>query len=334
MEKRESNIDYEFLLRCLQSPADNELQQALTSWLQQASENSRIWQELTTLWELSGTAVAWDGIDVTGATKRFSDRLAQLHGYTMPFFRLRWLYLTAAACLVMIMVAIGFWPAKRQYQSAQWVTKATQENIDSVLLPDHSKVYLNRYAVIRYPIAFGASATREMTLDTGEAFFEVAGNPTQAFIVHSGNATVRVLGTSFNMRVSKANVVVTVVSGKVLLQGAGNQGMVLDAGWEGLLDPGVDTIGKRKADPNISAWKTGRLIFQDAAITTVFRELSRYYRRSIIYVNPKPIKLTSSFNVREEKLEDVLELLSAVLGDISYEYRGDTIYVRHRKIKI
>src|SRR5690625_7625236 len=57
---------------------------------------------------------------------------------------------------------------------------------------------VNSAATIRFPKRFQTDA-REIYLD-GEAYFEVAPNPDQPFIVHIGDVEVEVLGPEFNVR--------------------------------------------------------------------------------------------------------------------------------------
>lgn len=66
-----------------------------------------------------------------------------------------------------------------------------------VILPDHSKVWLNALSSITYPIHFIGNE-REVKI-SGEAYFEVAHNAKMPFKVHAGSQVVEVLGTHFNV---------------------------------------------------------------------------------------------------------------------------------------
>ncbi|HEU4555549.1 MAG TPA: FecR family protein, partial [Chitinophaga sp.] len=70
-------------------------------------------------------------------------------------------------------------------------------NMYSITLADGSVVHLNSATILRFPFAF-TGAKREVFVD-GEAFFNVAPNAHQPFIVHSRRKDVQVLGTSFNI---------------------------------------------------------------------------------------------------------------------------------------
>lgn len=82
---------------------------------------------------------------------------------------------------------------------AYQVITAPKGRMKQVLLPDNTLVQLNAGSTIRCPVKFDA-AKREVTLLTGEAFFEVKHDATKPFLVHTAGLTTQVLGTSFNIK--------------------------------------------------------------------------------------------------------------------------------------
>src|SRR5690606_20057056 len=70
----------------------------------------------------------------------------------------------------------------------------------NLTLPDGSRVWLNAASSIRYPTAF--PGTERHVEITGEAYFEVVGNPDKPFRVSLDDTTsITVLGTRFNVHV-------------------------------------------------------------------------------------------------------------------------------------
>ncbi len=119
----------------------------------------------------------------------------------------RWLSLRWAAVAAVIIVAV--------WGTALWLFPSSenrmqnlvmQENMEKATLvktlEDGSVVYLAGESSIQYPEHF-ALDKREVNL-RGEAFFDVAGNPEQAFTVETEKVRVEVLGTAFDVR-SKEN---------------------------------------------------------------------------------------------------------------------------------
>ena len=79
----------------------------------------------------------------------------------------------------------------------EWATLVVPAAKDySINLSDGTKVWLNAASSLRFPVQFGKEQAREVYL-SGEAYFEVAKNQKQEFIVHTNSADIHVHGTSF-----------------------------------------------------------------------------------------------------------------------------------------
>lgn len=80
-----------------------------------------------------------------------------------------------------------------------------------LVLADGTKVWLNAGSQLRFPREFQDRDSREVHLD-GEAFFKVTSKDDQPFIVHTEEISIKVTGTSFNLRAySTDNVTETTV---------------------------------------------------------------------------------------------------------------------------
>lgn len=88
--------------------------------------------------------------------------------------------------------------------------------VKKITLPDGSMVWVNAMSSLRVPESFG-KPTRALYLDEGEAYFEVAHDPSKPFVVHSRSLSTRVLGTAFNVNAYQrlGSISVTVTHGKV-----------------------------------------------------------------------------------------------------------------------
>lgn len=136
-----------------------------------------------------------------------------------------WQGAVAAAMLVMGLAIGGWWQLRNEKKPEVPITTVVMTVRDnppgmkSVLrMGDGTVIHLNANSRLTHPERF-ATDQREVWLE-GEAFFEVAHDPTRPFTVHSGDLSTTVLGTSFNMRAGKTDEekwAVSLVTGKVVV---------------------------------------------------------------------------------------------------------------------
>lgn len=162
-----------------------------------------------------------------------------------------------------------------------------------VRLPDKSNIWINAGSRLIFPPEFDPDK-REVYL-TGEAFFDVTGNPDQPFFVNTSTVSVKVLGTKFNVSSYPEDVeVVTVLQeGKV---------EVLDAGASSLLQTmkaelrpnQMARFNKNSGQLDVldtdhelfTAWKEGILRFEQQRIDQMISKVERYYNIRIILKDP------------------------------------------------
>src|SRR5690606_27690146 len=68
----------------------------------------------------------------------------------------------------------------------------------NIVLSDGSKVHLNSGSTLTYPVKFSKGSPRRVTL-IGEAFFDVAHDENDKFIVNTEKLKIQVYGTKFNV---------------------------------------------------------------------------------------------------------------------------------------
>src|SRR5688572_4479138 len=126
---------------------------------------------------------------------------------SVPLFRTFWRY-AAAITLLAILIGVYFYSNSTEIVRVQ--TKYAESK--TVRLPDQSTVKLNAGSFFTYDAASWEDA-RTVELH-GEAFFEVKKNGAP-FTVTTSNASVHVLGTTFNVRSRDDNTEVICLTGKV-----------------------------------------------------------------------------------------------------------------------
>lgn len=232
----------------------------------------------------------------------------------------------AACAAVTVIVALFFTNQFKQKELparlASFEKKQNSKGIKSTIqLADGSKIWLNADSKIQYPALFEGN-TREVYLD-GEAFFEVAKNPKKPFIIHLANGTVRVLGTSFNIRAydNEKTVETSVATGKVaFIPKYRNDGKKQDTVFLTTNNKVSYTYSAEKinVEPTIAtddkAWTEGKMIFKAMSLLDIATELERNFGKKVVFTDDiaKEYILTGSF--QNNSLEEVMFYLSKTKG--------------------
>lgn len=176
-------------------------------------------------------------------------------------------------------------------------------------LPDGSKVWLNAASSLKFPTAF-MGKERRVEL-SGEAYFEVARNASQPFFVSVNNASIAVLGTSFNVMAyaDEAAMRTTLLEGAVKVSQA-NASSLLKPGEQSLLEPNGKMEVIEKADVSLAvAWKNGLTSFKSADIKTIMRQVERWYDVEVVYSGAIPARSFTGDIPRDANLSELLRLL-------------------------
>lgn len=294
-------------------------------WINSSEENAKYFQKIKFLWEEAARdnqkirinkEEAW--VKIHKGISQKKEPLPRDPGQLHYLFR----RIAAAAILIISIGAIALiLKFQDRTKEINWVNEIASAEKKEVILPDDSRVWLNKNATLQYPEKF-KGGTRSVIL-SGEAFFEVDKQKSQPFVIRTNNSWVEVLGTSFNVNAeaSAPRVIVSVVSGKVALFDSTRKDnrILLEAGDQGIFMKEGGTLNKERiVDRNFLAWKTGVLVFINAPIEHVCQELSRHFDQQIEIIPTPELsdkKLTATYDNKD--LDDILRIIELTL-DIGY----------------
>ncbi len=178
-------------------------------------------------------------------------------------------------------------------------------------LSDGTLVWLNSETVIKYPVSFPENI-RDVYVQ-GEAYFEVTPNKNAPFVVHTSNMTVNVLGTGFNVRdySDENRTVTTLVHGQVGIQRPNDtREFVLQPSEQAIFSETGSAISSVDVQ-QFTAWKEGRIYYEDNTLEDIFADLSRWYNISVDYENEDLKSLRFSIDVRKyNKFSEILEIIN------------------------
>lgn len=208
-----------------------------------------------------------------------------------------------------------------------------------IILPDQTKVWLNSASSLKYPMQF-TDKERRVEL-TGEAYFEVNSQETESgrkipFLVETGEQTIEVLGTHFNVNsyADEGPIKTTLLEGSVRVfingtdernqLGEANRGVLLKPNQQAVFKDGAWDVVNTSSDESI-AWKEGYFSFYEADLASVMRQLARWYDVDVIYESTIPKGTYSGKVYRNMDLTKVLDILT--YAEVKFKIVGKTIII-------
>ncbi len=293
----------------------------LEKWADSTKENALLQTQLEDNWKMSKTALPPITVDAKKDFQGFKKRMQQhrkasnedtKEAIIRPMNRRRnWLAI-AAAIAIPLMAAT--WLFLQSPTTSMTIAQTTTGETKVIQLADGTKVTLNENTTFEYPATF-AAADRQVQL-TGEAFFEVAKDAARPFQVHTAKASVKVLGTIFNVRSidTESNIQVSVEEGKVQFSSTiTGTGVILTAGETGIYDLEANNITENKVNhKNASAWKTKSLSYKDVPLKTIIADLERLFKIKVNVTNSSMLTCRISAYFPEATPKIVLDYIVTV----------------------
>lgn len=263
------DIAADWLQRLQTSPSDEALVTQWTEWCRQDPQNLAAFEQIEAVWGALDTPKIRSLLQSPPQRTRIASRPA-----------------IATLAAGVMLAAITAFVLMRTGDGTVLSTKIAEH--DSRTLADGSHVDLGAKTQI---VARYTDTERKISVQSGEAFFEVAKDSRRPFIVDSGKIRITALGTAFSVRQLSDRTFVTVTEGKVsvsslpgLRGGKPKDARTLSPGQQSLFDEADGAFKLANVDPrNAIAWRNGILKFVNEPLSSVVEDINRY--------SPRPIRL-------------------------------------------
>lgn len=224
-----------------------------------------------------------------------------------------------AAVLVPVLVAGVFalmlaHEKSERYDSRLCVATGDRERA-TVTLPDGTDVCLNAGSRLWYSPDFTTDSVRAVSF-AGEAYFDVAKDAEHPFQILLGDLTVRVLGTSFNVRALDGDSAVTValVEGVVQLMAPGEK-LTLDAGSVARYDRGDNVFEIKDHGCHLATgWMRHQKSYDNVSPDSLIYMLERDYEIELSAEAKSHIDDAFTGTLPDDNLNEALTILSEVYG--------------------
>ena len=280
------------------------LDRQFQAWLAKDGTHGEEYALCEIIWEVSGEAA-----HQVPEPRRLPHAAASLH--------------RRAAALAIAATAAGlviwFWPSATQ----TWATAPGEQR--TLLLEDGSSVTLNTRT--RIAVRF-THREREIVLQGGEAYFDVARDSSRPFTVRTSLGSAHAVGTRFNVYLADRRLAVTTEEGRVLVANAAtNSGVLVEAGRQAELRPGMPRAIVEPADLTATLnWLTRRLEVDDEPLGSVLEDFSRYTTTPIRADTPAIAALRVSAVLRTGDVAALEATLKGAFG-LTLERRGSELVV-------
>lgn len=149
-----------------------------------------------------------------------------------------------------------------------------------IMLEDSTRVWLNSASKLSYPEVFGEEERRVSV--EGEAYFEVKRDEKRPFIVESRGQSVKVYGTTFNIKAypDEAISYTTLETGSISLTSTETDGgeLFLSPGHQARLNHSDHHLDMKVVKTEvITSWRHGRFVFEEQPLEEIMRDLGRWY---------------------------------------------------------
>jgi ferric-dicitrate binding protein FerR (iron transport regulator) len=254
--------------------------------------------------------------------------------------------LAVAAAVITVLLTGGYLilGSKKQYDTIAVVAPPQQQNlaafvthinnsdsVETIVLPDGSRVILERGSEIGYPGVFTQQALNIIL--NGQARFQVVKNKLRPFMVSSQGLTTRVLGTVFDVDARKTSgyILVKLYQGKISVKPTStSEEVLLDPGFQLLYNKQTFTAkvtrfaGNKKPvnnsntpsldngdHLNMPVAKSSWYMFNNEPVKKVFDHLAEMYKTKISYKEEdlRRLHFIGEFN-RSDSIEMILKQIT------------------------
>ena len=297
-------------------------------WLEDSSDNERIYQDLQDVWQITGS---FPDRFIPDRPKAWLRVKKQIQFQKRKYFLYRRVAQIVAAIVVVFLSVWGGtkFDNLRKPIYSEIISPAGQKT--RIILPDSSIVLLNGESHIRYSNSFNEN-NRNIEL-LGEAYFEVHKDVSKQFIVHTSDLDVKVYGTSFNVKAygDDQTIEVGLKSGHVGIDRNKIEVAQLTPGQLATFNKKIKKLDVEKMDIDlVSAWTRNEMIFEENSFDEIVKYMERWFG---VKIDVAPELIDGglfTFKVKNESLIESLKLID-LLKPIDFHIDGERVTITNPK---
>ena len=198
-------------------------------------------------------------------------------------------------------------------------------------LGDGSVIYLAENSIFSFPAEF-KSGSRNVELK-GEAFFDIARNPSKPFIIETDEVLILVLGTAFNVKTKNGNGFELFVDRgkvKVTMKKHPSHSEIVVAG-EMISTVDNSLVKSKHPAEGAGSWYTRRMHFKDETLSDIITVLNRNFNTNFVLADEETGKHKLTVTFQNETAVTMTELICVALNLKSQTINGSVVFSEIKK---
>lgn len=201
----------------------------------------------------------------------------------------------------------------------------------SITLSDGTKVHLNAESQLTYPVCF--SSKERIVQIEGEAYFDVAPDKDHPFIVQMPHGSVRVTGTSFNVRAypDEKTECITLISGSVTISSE-DQEFALIPGQHYIFDKASGKESVTNVNTELyTSWQSGSFVFLNVPLEDIMSYLSKWYGCKYVFNDEaaKNVKIGGYLN-RYKNMNPIINMIKGT-NHVDIKQQDGVLHISHKQ---
>lgn len=310
MNNADTNMDDDLVVKYLAGEASPAEVLLVDEWVAASENNRKVFNDFKLIWDQS--PITERNVNKDDAFIRLQNRIkntpaAPRKAFIKKLKPTHWIGLAASVVLICTVLWLTF---NHVYDngSVSFVRIDSRNKVRTQTLPDGSVITLNARSTIIYPHKF-TSNYRPVSLQ-GEAFFKVAPNKEKPFIIRVNDVTVRVVGTSFNIKSRSGKTVVIVETGIVKVSKKQNS-IDLNPGERVTVTRSPGTLSKETIKGKLyNYYMTRQLVCDHTPLREVVQALNDIFGAHISIANKQLETLPITTTFQGQSLDEIVAVIS------------------------
>ena len=322
----EKNIN-QLIAKVLNNEASSEEIICFSRWLSESEENNDEFRKLKSYWDADTSffhnikpelSLESTQLKIYQARKKRRTKQVMILGLSI-------------VASLLILFGIDYFILKvNKATPVEYYTYITDNNRIDFILEDGTKICLNKNSKFTYTDTYNKT-NRNVKLD-GEAYFNVAYNPENPFIIEFKDVRIRVLGTTFNVKHDEhANIMTTLAEGSLRFE-APDQQVTLTPDQQLLYTTSSRRIDITSVDVEKElAWVEGVIRVKHVLFSDIINDLKEKYQVHIVIQNENlknsSVSMSGTF-AEDQSLEDIFKVIS-ISYPFKWEKRDGAYYINN-----